>query len=573
MKVPANGAIILINEPAMTTKQKPRWIQMFSVIVFFLSWLPAPGAAEWQWSVPVKSEKPANGMARAFLWVPSGCEQVRGAVVAQHNMEEISILENPLFRQALARLNFAEVWVAPMFDHEFKFTEGAGDTFNDFMNRLADESGYSELKFVPVAPMGHSAAASWPYYFAVWNPQRTLCALSVSGQWPYVRDKFFAPDIWGDRQLDGIPCLETMGEYESAATWSREGLRERQQHPKLALSMLASPGQGHFAATDAKVEYLALYLQKTVAYRIPRNWDGHSAPGLNPVDPTQTGWLMDRWRPDQAPTAASAPVGQYQGDPREAFWFFDGELVRATEKYEAKFRGLKPQLVGYWQDGKMVPQTDTHLQITPKFQPQSDGVTFQLRGAFYDSVPSGSPRLTSWTQLPTNSPLGHARRGAISIDPISGPIRKISADTFAVDFKRETLLNPNARDYELVFAATHPGDAEYKPAVQQAHLLVPARNTTGAEQHIVFPEIPDQPAGIKALKLKATSDANVPVHYFVREGPAEMAGDTLRFTPIPPRAKFPLKITVVAWQYGRAVDPKLQTAAPVERTFWITPSK
>ena len=231
----------------------------------FLSAVVCISAAEWQWSVPVKSEKPENGPARAWLWIPPNCEHVRGVVVAQHNMEEISILENPRFRAALAEMNFAEVWVAPFFDHLFRFNEGAGDTFNDFMNRLADESGYSELKFVPVAPLGHSAAANWPYYFAAWNPQRTLCALSVSGQWPYFRNKDFAPDIWGDRNIDCVPCLESMGEYESANDWSREGLWERQQHPLMPLSMLANPGQGHFASTDAKVEYLALYLKKCVA--------------------------------------------------------------------------------------------------------------------------------------------------------------------------------------------------------------------------------------------------------------------------------------------------------------------
>ena len=539
---------------------------MLAILALVLVVAPKAWSAEWQWSVPTKNEKPANGMARAFLWIPPGCEKIRGVVVAQHNMQEISILENPIFRQALEDLNFAEVWVAPMFDHEFDFTKGAGDTFNDFMNRLADESGYSELKFVPVAPMGHSAAASWPYYFAVWNPQRTLCALSISGQWPYVRDKDYAPDIWAGHDIDLIPCLETMGEYEAADSWSREGLWERQQHPKLPLTMLASPGQGHFAATDAKVEWLALYLKKAFEYRVPKNWDGNSAPDLIPIDPTKTGWLVDKWRLNTTPTAAGAPGGEYKGDSKEAFWFFDEELVRATEKYEARFRGFKPQLVGIFQDGKMVPQTETHLQITPKFDPQADGVTFKLAGAFYDSVPSGSSRLPGWTRLPTNSPLGHASSSAISIDPISGPIKKISAETFAVDFKRETLLTSNTRDYELVFAATHPGDAAYKPAVQQAHMFIPARNTQGAEQRISFPEIPDQIIGTKTLRLNANSDANMPVRYFVREGPAEVDGDMLKFTSIPPRAKYPVKVTIVAWQYGRSIEPKLKSAASTGST-------
>ena len=543
-----------------------KWIVLPVAFFFFIT--PAP-AAVWQWSVPVKAEKPQNGPARAWLWIPPGCRHVRGVVLAQDNMEEISILENPKFRQALTDLNFAEVWVSPFFDHLFRFNEGAGDTFNDMMNRLADDSGYAELNFVPVAPLGHSAAASWPYYFAAWNPSRTLCALSVSGQWPYWRNKDFAPDIWGNRNIDFIPCLESMGEYEAAATWSAEGLRERQQHPLMPLSMLANPGQGHFAATDAKVEYLGLYLKKCVEYRVPKDWDGTSALQLIPIDPTKTGWLADKWHRDQPPTAPAAPVGKYAGDPKQAFWFFDKELALATEKYEAAYRGLKPQLVGYVQDGKMSPQHNEHLQINLKFEPEADGRTFKLAGAFYDAVPSGSPRLPDWAQLPTNAPLGHSTSGTISIDPICGPVEKLAADTFAVDFKKETLLNTNARRYELVLAATQPGDAEYKPAVQQAHLYVPARNSAGREQHLVFPEIPDQKSGVRSLKLDATSDAGVPVHYMVREGPAEVDGDTLTFTPIPPRAKYPVEVTVVAWQYGSAVDPKLKSAEPVTRTFSI----
>lgn len=539
-------------------------------LVLMVSSFPAR-PAEWQWSVEVKSEKPENGPARAWLWIPPNCERIRGVVVAQNNMEEISILENPKFRAALTEMNFAEIWVAPFFDHIFRFDEGAGETFDSMLDALANESGYKELEFAPVVPMGHSAAASWPYYFAAWNPGRTLAALSVSGQWPYVRNKDFSPDIWGDRNIDFVPCLESMGEYESANTWSNEGLKERQQHPLMPLSMLANPAQGHFASTDVKCEYLAFYIKKAVEYRMPKKWDGGSPPKLIPIDPTKTGWLVDKWRLNQEPTAPAAPVGKYKGDPKQAFWFFDEELAKATEKYEAMDRDLKPQLVGYMEDGQMVPQRNEHLQVDLKFKPEADGVTFKLSGAFYNNVPGGSPRLPGWTGLQVGSPLGHASNpDKISINPICGPVGKILSNTFVVSFQKETLLVTNARQFELVFAATHPGDSEYKPAVQQAHMFIPARNTEGAEQRITFPEIPNQKAGTKSLKLNAVSDANVPVHYYVREGPAEVDGGILKLSKIPSRAKLPLKVTVVAWQYGRSIEPKLETAEPVERTFHIT---
>jgi len=53
--------------------------------------------------------------------------------------------------------------------------------------------------------------------------------------------------------------------------------------------------------------------------------------------------------------------------------------------------------------------------------------------------------------------------------------------------------------------------------------------------------------------------------------PRAPVGDTLRFTPIPPRAKLPIAVTIIAWQYGRTADPKLRSARPVERSFHLVP--
>jgi len=517
-------------------------------------------AAVWQWSVPVDGGRESAGPARAFLWIPEDCKVVRAAVVAQHNLEEIAILEHPKFRQALTELGFAEVWCAPAFDHLFRFNEKAGKTFDTMMADLAHVSGYKELKKVPVAALGHSAAASWPYYFAAWNPERTLAAISVSGQWPYFRDKNFAPDIWGGRNIDYVPCLETMGEYESATTWSKEGLAERTAHRRMPLSMLACPAEGHFAPSVRKVEYLALYLKKAAQYRL--------GPPLKPIDPTKSGWLVDRWRLNQAPTAPAAPVDQYTGDPKQAFWCFDEELAQATEAYQAAYRGKKAQLLGYVQGGQVVPQGNTHQQVTLKFLPEADGVTFHLAGTFLDKVPAGSPRPAGWTGLAAGSPVGHATGGGdIVIDRICGPFVKVSPDTFRVQWQRG--LGANQSTCDLWFAATHPGDDQYKPAVQQALLTIPVRNSAGAPQHITFPALGDMAAATTPVQLTARCDSGLPVSYYVREGPAEVDGSTLRLTAIPPRSVFPVKATVVAWQWGRSSEPCVQTAEPVEQTFII----
>jgi len=221
------------------------------------------------------------------------------------------------------------------------------------------------------------------------------------------------------------------------------------------------------------------------------------------------------------------------------------------------------------QQGK-VPEQDPnlHAQVRLKFLPEADGRTFKLTGAFLDTVPTGRP--ARWTGRPAGSPIGHAAGGGpVAVDRICGPVEKLGPDTFAVSFSRMGMDNPK-RSNEIWLMATHPGDAAYKRAVQQAVMSIPLRNEQGAEQHITFPAIPDQPLGARSIKLRATSDAGASVSYYVREGPAEIAGDTLTFTAVPPRAKLPVQVTVVAWQWGRSAEPKLQSAEPVARSFSIT---
>ncbi|HEX4125003.1 MAG TPA: hypothetical protein VHY37_09790, partial [Tepidisphaeraceae bacterium] len=159
----------------------------------------------------------------------------------------------------------------------------------------------------------------------------------------------------------------------------------------------------------------------------------------------------------------------------------------------------------------------------------------------------------------------------LTITPICGPVEQLSKDTFAVQFDRIGFDNPK-RSGDIWFVLSYSGDKTFKPMAQQAELRVPIRNTKGTLQSITFPAIPDMSDReiTKPLQLRATSNLGLPVYYYVREGPAEIDDNgTLTFTPIPPRAKFPIAVTVVAWQWGRAAMPRIQSATPVERTFLI----
>jgi hypothetical protein len=438
------------------------------------------------------------------------------------------------------------------------------------MDALADVSGYSELHFAPVIPIGHSACATYPWNFAAWNPGRTLAILSVHGDAPQTtRTGNGKPRIdWGDRNIDGVPGLMVMGEYEWSEDRLTPALEFIAKHPRTPMAFLADAGHGHFDYGDGLVSFLAMFIRKAAQQRLPRDCPLDAPVPLKPIDPT-TGWRMDRWRKDQSPTAPAAPYSNYVGDTKQAFWCFDEEMAAATESCYAANRGKKPQLIGFVQGG----QTYSGEPANPKFLPDADGITFHLTARFLDAVSGSGTNPARCSGLPNGTPLGHATGVApIVISKIVGPVAKLGPETFALRLDR-SVYTANGRNNDIWLVAHHPGDETYKSIVQQAIIRVQP-NKDGIAQQITFPRIADQVEGVSTIPLAATSNANLPVSYYVRDGPADVEGDILRITPIPPRSKIPINITVVAWQWGRMTEPKVQTAATVEITFNIKhPSK
>jgi hypothetical protein len=61
----------------------------------------------------------------------------------------------------------------------------------------------------------------------------------------------------------------------------------------------------------------------------------------------------------------------------------------------------------------------------------------------------------------------------------------------------------------------------------------------------------------------------VGMNKLTESGLAEVAGNRPRFTAIPPRSKLPTRVIVTAYQMGRVPQPQMQSAAPVEQSFFI----
>lgn len=516
-------------------------------------------AATWQWSVEIKEliSEETNAHPSAYLWIPENCKQVRAVIIGQHNMTEETIFEHPEFRKNMGKLGIAEIWITPGIDQRWDVTKGTQQIFETMMKNLSEISGYTELEFAPVIPIGHSAMATYPWNFAAWNPERTLAVLSIHGDSPRTHLTGYgrANLDWGTRTIEGIPSLMVMGEDEWWEDRLITSFDYRREYPNAPLSFLADAGHGHFDISDELIDYLSLFLKKTVEYRLPEHSSLDAPIQLIPVE-AKNGWLADRWRKNEKPTAEAASYDKYKGDKNHAFWYFDKEMADATEKYYANERGKTEQYIGFEQKGKLITfNPKSHVRMSPSFQPEADGVTFHLKAVYTDTLRN------EYSQKHSTRPIRMSR--------ICGPVEVVNDTTFTVRFYRMGLDNPK-RTGSICLMASVKQDHSYRSAVQQVEIRIPYRNKEGIPQRIIFPKLSDVKASVKEITLRGTADSGLPVYYYVKEGPAEIKGDKLVLTKIPPRAKFPVKVTVVAWQYGRSGEPKVQTAEAVERSFYIT---
>ena len=176
------------------------------------------GSGMYQWSVELRGyiSNETGKAPVAYLWIPDGCKQVKATILSQQNMTEEAIYKSQSFQTKMKEMGVAMIWVAPAFNNNWDPASGAQGIFEEMMTDLADQSGHSEITHAPIIPLGHSAQATFPWNFAAWNPDRTLCIISFHGDAPRTNlCGYGAANVeWGrNRNIDGIPGLMIEGEY------------------------------------------------------------------------------------------------------------------------------------------------------------------------------------------------------------------------------------------------------------------------------------------------------------------------------------------------------------------------
>lgn len=326
-------------------------------------------------------------------------------------------------------------------------------------------------------------------------------------------------------------------------------------------SIVIEPGAGHFACSDRCAAFLARFLRKTAQARIP-DWplDAKAPVKCKRIDPAN-GWLSDLTI--QTPGEhRSAAFNEYTGEEARAAWHFDRETAQATLAYHNGI-GKKDQFIR-WTDPVSVEAGARFFFDEIKWA--GDGQTFEVHPVYADAYPITQKDDKGPRWALAGKPIGHSQ-SPIKMRTVGGPFVAVGPNTFRMRFDALAPTNAVGRG---TFLASSDGGAEYRYTEQVG--MMPngfATLTIGKEQKITFPPIGELTADAAPVALKATSDAGLPVEYYVADGPGVIENGKLILTQVPALARFPLEVRVVAYQVARGIEPRVKTATPVERVVRV----
>jgi hypothetical protein len=308
--------------------------------------------------------------------------------------------------------------------------DGCQERFDSIMTALATGSEHPELASAPIIPFGHSAQATFPWNFAAWNPDRTLCIISYHGDAPRTNLCGYgrANIEWGrTRNIDNIPGLMIEGEYEWWEDRVRPALAFRMMYPNSKISFLCDAQRGHFDMAEETQDYMAKFIEK--ALQNPRPTDGV---------------YYSRWSAD----------GVESADPHDQFWYQDEEMAYLTrERYHAG-SGKQMQYVSARINGELIPyNAQSHIKLNASLEQQE----FTLEPVFVNA---------EHTELSKN----HA-----SVKPrivvISGPV--IQTGEYSFRFDHDYFGKDSKRQWSgITLSIEADGDDTYKTAVQELNIRV-----------------------------------------------------------------------------------------------------
>lgn len=367
---------------------------------------------------------------KAYLRLPRGKKDVKALLYCHQNMTEEVLFRSPEFCSRMDGLGVAMAFVQ-QGSQNWDVSKGCQERFDSIITDFAKGSEHPEILTAPIIPFGHSAQATFPWNFAAWNPDRTLCIISYHGDAPrtnlcgYGRENI----EWGrTRNIDSIPGLMIEGEYEWWEARVRPALAFRMMYPDSRISFLCDAGRGHFDLCPETMEYIAKFIEKSLANPRPAGGEYYS-----------------RWMED----------GSESLDPHDMFWYQDEEMVSLTKSRYAETRGKKMQYLGARINGDDVSfNPDSHIKMNAKVS----GREFTVEPYFCDENHEKASSLHA----------GAKPRVVL----ISGPAIQTGEYTFKID-PDYFGSDPRRLWAGVTICLEADGDEVYKSAVQEVNVRLP----------------------------------------------------------------------------------------------------
>ena len=359
--------------------------------------------------------------ARAFLRLPRGQQEVKAVLYCHQNMTEEVLFRSPSFTSKMDSLGVAMAFVQ-RGSQNWDVADGCQARFEALMRDFAAGTGHPELTSAWIIPFGHSAQATFPWNFAAWNPGRTLCIISYHGDAPRTNLCGYgrANIEWGrTRNIDRIPGLMVMGEYEWWDARLAPARAFRTMYPDSRISFLRDAGRGHFDLSPETQDYLARFIGK--ALRNPR------------------------------------PSGGVEWD---GFWYQDKEMAHMTKARQEEWDGKKIQMIDVWVDGtRLIRDPQRHITMNGRVEGEEFTVTA--------SSVTGHPRVVL-----ISGPAVQTGKNTFRVDHSyfgKDPLRQWKGITLCVEADGDETYKPAVQELNLM-----PAVLEEKRPVLKAKPLPPS---------------------------------------------------------------------------------------------------
>ena len=500
--------------------------------------------------------------ATLYLWIPENCKKLRGLVILCTNVPEQMLAGHAAIRKACESNNLGIIWSTPSFMN-FRKSERNGKLLNmaleykttvnflqQMLNGLANTSGYPEVANIPWLPMGESGHLLMVAALMEYSPERCIAGIFIkNNHLPSSNRGVPTLVAYGTAQEWGQDMIDIRKRWNDVGAAYDGILNQRKLYPNWPLSYIIDGSSGHFDCSEKLTNFFARYIDLVAKARLSD--DGSIK--LKPVK-MDKGFLADL----PIPGHEKHPVTAFTNTkPEDAAlpWFFDKVSAKEAQSFASINWNAATQIPAFQNDsGKVAPFIFNGISKLVPSDMGEDGITFTVKPVLLDSIPDNF-------KVGAGEKLKKAP-GTPKLEWVSGQFKPIGNNQFRIALDRTWLHTAN------YMGVRQQGNDSIRSVFQPCALTLP-RNNSGKQQKILFEKIPDVEAGTKSVKLVATSDSGLPVEFYVIAGPAIIENGQLVFTKIPPKSRFPVEVTVAAWQWGRSNEPKIKMAEIVKQTFKI----